>query len=309
MPAVCSKCHSAKAEVQIPYAKMNLCPSCFMEFYKARVRKTVEEFKMFKENDVVGVAVSGGKDSAALLHVLRQAYPKLELKALHINLGIPEYSAHCQKKVEKLADMLHVELCIFDLRKELAIGIDDFKKTTFKKRLCSVCGTIKRRIFEELAVKTKVRVLATGHNLEDVAGVMFNNFLYGRWEQFVRLKPVLPPLAEGMASKVKPLIKCPENENLLYCLYGEIPFREIDCPFATGTGMRKRTKILELLSRDNPYFRHQLLNRFLEIMPLVENVAKKTVLGKCKVCGFPSSSEVCAFCRRLSMVKEAISKA
>jgi len=280
-----------------------------MEFYRAKVRKTVEEFKMFREDDTVGVAVSGGKDSAALLHVLRGAFPRLRLKALHINLGIPEYSAHCQEKVERLASLLDVELHVFNLPKELGIGIGDFKKTPFKRRLCSVCGTIKRRIFEELAVKTKVQVLATGHNLEDVAGVMFNNFLYGRWEQFVRLKPVLPPLAEGMASKVKPLIKCPENENLLYCLYGEIPFREIDCPFATGTGVRKRAKILGLLSRDNPYFRHQLLNRFLEIMPLVENIAKKPILGKCKTCGFPSSSEVCAFCRRLNMVKEAIGKA
>jgi uncharacterized protein (TIGR00269 family) len=280
-----------------------------MDFYRARVRKTVEEFKMFMEDDTVGVAVSGGKDSAALLHVLREAFPRLRLKALHINLGIPEYSAHCQEKVEQLANMLDIELHVFSLPEVLGIGIGDFKKTPFKKRLCSACGTIKRRIFEELAVKTKVRVLATGHNLEDVAGVMFNNFLYGRWEQFVRLKPVLPPLAEGMASKVKPLIKCPENENLLYCLYGEIPFREIDCPFATGTGVRKRAKILELLSRDNPYFRHQLLNRFLEIMPLIENIAKKPILGKCKTCGFPSSSEVCAFCRRLNMVKEAIGKA
>jgi len=280
-----------------------------MEFYRAKVRKTVEEFKMFREDDTVGVAVSGGKDSAALLHVLRGAFPRLRLKALHINLGIPEYSAHCQEKVERLASLLDVELHVFNLPKELGIGIGDFKKTPFKRRLCSACGTIKRRIFEELAVKTKVQVLATGHNLEDVAGVMFNNFLYGRWEQFVRLKPVLPPLAEGMASKVKPLIKCPENENLLYCLYGEIPFREIDCPFATGTGVRKRAKILGLLSRDNPYFRHQLLNRFLEIMPLVENIAKKPILGKCKTCGFPSSSEVCAFCRRLNMVKEAIGKA
>jgi len=309
MPVICSKCRSANAEVQIPYAKLNLCPSCFMDFYKAKVRKTVEEFKMFREDYTVGVAVSGGKDSAALLHVLRGAFPRLRLKALHINLGIPEYSAHCQEKVERLASLLDVELHVFNLPKELGIEIGDFKKTPFKRRLCSVCGTIKRRIFEELAVKTKVRVLATGHNLEDVVGVMFNNFLYGQWEQFVRLKPVLPPLAEGMASKVKPLIKCPENENLLYCLYGEIPFREIDCPFATGTGVRKRAKILELLSRDNPYFRHQLLNRFLEIMPLVESVAEKPVLGKCKVCGFPSSSEVCAFCRRLSMVKEAVSKA
>ncbi len=308
MPLTCNKCCSANVEVQIPYAKLNLCPSCFMNFYEARVRKTVEEFKMFKEDDAVGVAVSGGKDSAALLHVLRQAYPSLKLKALHINLGIPEYSAHCQQKVEKLASMLNVELHVFSLPKELGIGIGDFKKTPFKGKLCSACGTIKRRIFEELAIKAHVRVLATGHNLEDVAGVMFNNFLYGRWEQFVRLKPVLLPLAKDMASKVKPLIKCPEKENLLYCLYNDIPFREIDCPYANGTGVRKRAKILELLSRDNPYFRHQLLNRFLEIMPIVEGVTQKPELGQCKVCGFPSSSEVCAFCRRIAMVKQAIGK-
>jgi tRNA(Ile)-lysidine synthase TilS/MesJ len=83
--------------VQIPYAKLSLCPSCFIDFYRAKVRKTVEEFKMFREDDTVGVAVSGGKDSAALLHVLREAFPRLRLKALHINLGIPEYSDHCQK--------------------------------------------------------------------------------------------------------------------------------------------------------------------------------------------------------------------
>ncbi|MEM2947679.1 MAG: ATP-binding protein [Candidatus Bathyarchaeia archaeon] len=309
MPLVCGKCRSTSAEVQILYAKLNLCPSCFLDFYKTRVRKTVEEFKMFKEDDTVGVAVSGGKDSAALLHVLRQAYPRLKLKALHINLGIPEYSAHCQEKVERLANMLDVELHIFSLPMALGIGIGDFKKTPLRGKVCSACGTIKRRIFEELAVKAQVRVLATGHNLEDVAGVMFNNFLYGRWEQFVRLKPVLPPLSECMASKVKPLIKCPEYENLLYCVYGDVPFRQIDCPYATGTGVRKRAKILELLSRDNPYFKHQLLNRFLEIMPLIEGVTPKLTLGRCKVCGFPSSREICAFCRRLTMVKEAIGKA
>ncbi|MEM0058366.1 MAG: ATP-binding protein [Candidatus Bathyarchaeia archaeon] len=307
MPLICGKCRSAKTEVQIPYARMNLCSKCFIEFYVNRIRKTVEEFKMFRENNVVGVAVSGGKDSAALLHALRRAFPETKLVALHINLGIPEYSGHCQAKVEKLADMLDVELQVFDLYKELGIRIDDFRKTSFKKKLCSVCGTIKRRVFEEMAVKAQVQVLATGHNLEDVVGVMLNNFIYGRWEQFVRLKPVLPPLAEGMASKVKPLIRSPENENLLYCLFEDIPFREIDCPFSKRTGVRKRTEILETISKYNPYFKHQLLNRFLELIPLLEGLKLKTPsLGRCKVCGFPSSGEICAFCKRISLVKEPI---
>ncbi|MEM2522962.1 MAG: ATP-binding protein [Candidatus Bathyarchaeia archaeon] len=303
MPTTCGKCRSARVEVQIPYARLSLCPKCFIDFYLARIKKTVEEFEMFPENAKVGVAVSGGKDSAALLHALRRAYPEVKLVALHINLGIPEYSDHCQAKVEKLAAILDVELHVFNIHKELGVKIGDFKNTSFKGKICSVCGTIKRRIFEEMAVKAKVQVLATGHNLEDVAGVMFNNFLYGRWEQLVRLKPVLPPLAEGMASKVKPLIRSPENENLLYCLYEDIPFREIDCPFSKRTGVRKRTDILEAVAKYNPYFKHQLLNRFLELVPLLENIKPKPPIGRCKVCGFPSSSGTCAFCKRIGLVK------
>lgn len=304
MPIICEKCHSANAEVQVPYAHLSLCPNCFIDFYIARVKKTVEEFKMFPQNAHVGVAVSGGKDSAALLHALRKAYPEIKLVALHVNLGIPKYSEHCQIKVEKLAKMLEVKLHVFDLYRELGVKMVDFKKTLFKTKLCSVCGTIKRRIFEEMAVKAKVQVLATGHNLEDVAGIMFNNFLYGRWEQLVRLKPVLPPLADGMASKVKPLVRSPEIENLFYCLYEDVPFREINCPFSTRTGVRKRTEMLETLAKYNPYFKHQLLNRFLEIIPLLENVKPKPPLDRCQICGFPSSDEICAFCKRISLVKE-----
>lgn len=303
MPIICNKCQLANAEIYIPYARLSLCPKCFMNFYVKRVKETVKEFKMFNENDVIGVAVSGGKDSSALLHALKQAYPKLKLIALHINLGIPEYSSHCQAKVEKLTSMLEVDLYVFDLYKELGIKIGDFRKTAFKKKICSVCGTIKRHIFEEMAMKANVKALATGHNLDDIAGIMLNNFLHGLWNQLIKLKPVLPPLAEGMAFKIKPLIKCSENEDLLYCLYGEIPFREINCPFSIGTGIRKRAKLLEVLSKDNPYFRHQLLKRFLELIPLLESAIPKLKLIKCKVCGFPSSSDVCAYCKRIALIK------
>jgi len=176
MPITCKKCRSANAEVHIPYAKLSLCPKCFLDFYVRRVKRTVEDFGMFTEDLTVGVAISGGKDSAALLHALHHGYPNLRLIALHVNLGIPKYSAYCQSKVKELAKKLNVELHVFNLYKELKIKIGDFKKTIFKKKICSACGTIKRHIFEELAKKTKVEVLATGHNLDDVAGIMLTIF-------------------------------------------------------------------------------------------------------------------------------------
>lgn len=296
----CKKCNSGKVEDSAPI-KTNLCPRCFVEHYIARVKKTVEEFKMFSEKNRVGVAVSGGKDSAALLHVLKKAYPNTKFIALHINLGIPEYSEHCQEKVEALTDLLGIELFVYDLEKELGIKITDFEKTLFKKKICSVCGTIKRRLLEEMAVKAKVEVLATGHNLEDVLSVMFNNFLHGRWDQLVRLKPVLPPLTEEMALKIKPLLRISENENLYYCLCEKIPFREKSCPFSIVLEQKSR-EIIETIAKYNPNFKYYLLNRFLEIARILES-KHKPILTKCENCGFPSTNKICAFCKRISLVK------
>jgi uncharacterized protein (TIGR00269 family) len=303
MPGVCGRCRSAAAEVELPYARLRLCPDCFSDFFVSRVRRTVEEFRMFREGDRVGVAISGGKDSGALLHALRSAFPGLDLVALHVNLGIPEYSAHCQSIAEGLAGELGVELLTFDLGRELGIGIGDFEGTAFKGKICSACGTIKRRLFEELAMRAGARVLATGHNLDDMVGIMLDNFLHGYWGQFVRLKPVLPPLAEGMAARVKPLIRSPEREDLLYCLYRGIRFKEIGCPFSKGAKVRRMAGLLEAASERNPQFRHQLLNRFLELMPLIEGIAPRPEFSKCRICGFPSQGDICAYCKRIALVK------
>ena len=306
MPAICSRCHSANAEIHIAYAKLNLCPNCFREYYVNRIRKTVEDFKMFKPKDRVGVAVSGGKDSMALLHALRQAFPAVELIALHVDLGIKGYSEHCRQKVEELTEMLNVKLEVFDLKKELGFSIDDFKKTIYKRKICSACGTIKRHIFEVLAKRAETRVLATGHNLDDVVSVMFNNFFHGNWAQLVRLKPVLEPLTPNQTFKVKPLIKTPENENLLYCLYSNVPFREENCPHAHTERLERNREMLEYLSKDNPNFKYQMLKNFLKLIPILEKHVEKPKLINCKVCGYPSSSEICAFCKRVETVKKAI---
>ncbi|MEM4521793.1 MAG: ATP-binding protein [Nitrososphaeria archaeon] len=300
----CKICGSGTVVVYLPYAKMSLCQNCFLEFYVKRVKKTVEEYKMFREDDVVGVAVSGGKDSSALLHSLRKVFPKLELKALHINLGIPEYSEHCESKVKLLAKSLDTELITYDIRKRLGFTVEDFMETRFRRKICSICGTIKRHIFEEMALEAKVRVLATGHNLDDMVSVMLNTFFNGHWSQLIRIKPILPPLADGMAYKVKPLIRSPEKENLLYCMYSEVTIRSLGCPHSNQTGIRKYMQLLEKLSEEDPGFKYIILNRFLELIPIIENAVPKPTLTQCKVCGFPSTNEICSYCKRTSLVKQ-----
>jgi len=304
MPILCRRCRSSLADVYLPYTRQNLCSSCFQDFYVKRIRRTVEGFRMFKPNDRVGIAVSGGKDSAALIHALCKGFPNVDFVALHINLGIKNYSSHCKIKVEELTRLLDVELHIFDLKEELGFSIDDFKMTFYKRKICSACGTVKRHVLEVLAERANTKILATGHNLDDIVATMLNNFFNGNWTQLVRLKPVLKPLMANQTLKVKPLIKSSENENLLYCLYSDVPFREVNCQNAHVEKRTKDREMLEYLSKDNPGFKYQMLKNFFKLIPILEEYLEKPKLMKCKFCGFPSLGEICAFCKRVEMVKD-----
>ncbi|RJS92163.1 hypothetical protein CW705_03055 [Candidatus Bathyarchaeota archaeon] len=306
MPIKCKKCRSADAEISLPYAGLSLCPECFLEYYVNRIARTVKKYKMFREDEAVGVAVSGGKDSAALLHGLHKAFPDQEFFGLHVNLGIPKYSDHIQKKAEEITNLVGIKLYVFNLEKEEGISLDDFKKTIFGRKICSVCGTIKRHVFEELARNAGVEVLATGHNMDDILGFMFNNFFSGQWLQLIRLKPVLPPLIPGMTRKIKPLISTPERESLLYCLYAEIPFREMNCPYSRGTKTKERLKMLEVLSQNNPSFRHQALKSFLKLSSILEKSVEQPKVIPCKICGFPSTNGTCAYCKRIAYLSEKL---
>ena len=305
----CRRCLVEEASVWIPYAKLHLCKKCFSEFTVKRVRETVEKHRMFGSTDKVAVAVSGGKDSAVLLYTLKKAFPDVRFTAFHVNLGIEKYSEDCLKKAEALTKMLNLELFIYDLKREKGFTIDDFKHTRFKRRICSVCGTIKRQVFNEVSEKIGVNVLATGHNLDDMVEIMFSNFLAGDFEQLSRLKPVIPPFHPKLVKKVKPLFRIPENETALYAFFNNIPVREEECPHVKGSRLIERKRLLELFSKENPNFKYQLLSVFLKkLIPILEEREKEKAFTVCEVCGFPSSTNICGACRRIMELKSVLGK-
>lgn len=294
----CKRCLS-RAEIHLPYAGLSLCSSCYKAYYWSRVRRTVDEFKMFRQGDRLAVAVSGGKDSGALLHALRNVYPDQDLVAVHLNLGIGDYSEHCQAKVEELAASLKVKLKVVELE-EYGYSIDDFQKTRFKRKMCSICGLVKRHVLDRVVQELSADVQATGHNLDDMVGTMLTTFFSGDLRQLARLKPVLTPKHPGQSVKVKPLIKTLEFENLMYCCLFDVPFRSLNCPHSKGAHSRWSKRLLEELSKGNVHFRHQTLSLFLEkLIPLVESRLPQTSLLECQVCGAPSTNPICAYCKRV----------
>ncbi len=307
MPKYCRRCRVNKADVYLTYSREYLCLDCFNKFFENRVKKTVEKYRMFK-GDVIGVGLSGGKDSAALLYSLRKLYPEKKLVAIHLYHGIGEYSRDSYEQARKLSEMLDVELHVFDYKKKLGIIIPDVEYTRYKNKVCSVCGIIRRWALSRAAKEVGVDVLATGHNLDDLVEVMLNLFITGEFDQLRRLKPVLPPEHPSQVWKVKPLFRSPEMDNFFYAMYNDLPVKRVSCPYYNTARSIRRKRLLDEWEKVERNIKFQLLSTFTKkLMPLIdkkEDLPYKT----CQVCGGPSMGEVCSACRRISMIKEALEK-
>jgi len=303
----CSRCRKNSAIIEIRYAKQKLCQSCFNNFFINRIRRVVEEFKMFNKNERVAVAVSGGKDSVALLHALKTAFKDQDIFAFYINLGINYYSDHLEKKVIKLCEDLKIPLEIYNLKEKEGYTIDEFLITKYKDKMCSVCGTIKRNIFTLLSVKVNANVLATGHNLDDTVSTMMSLFLIGDFEAIRKLKPVLKPLLNGYPRKIKPLITTPEIEDLYYVSLNELPLQECSCPHGEITPIKQIKNWIDELEKTQPDIKFRLLSIFRKkIIPLYEKNLNEELedIKACSICSMPSNSEICSKCKRVLELKE-----
>jgi len=68
---ICNKCQK-QASYSRKYSGETLCSECFSNSILRKAAKTISKYKMIKNNELVCVAVSGGKDSLVLLNVLNK---------------------------------------------------------------------------------------------------------------------------------------------------------------------------------------------------------------------------------------------
>ncbi|NOY98302.1 MAG: adenine nucleotide alpha hydrolase family protein [Chloroflexi bacterium] len=303
----CRKC-GGKAAFNMRQHKLALCKEHYLEWIPAQTERFIEKYRMFTHDEKILVAVSGGKDSLSLWDILwKLGY---HADGLYLALGIDEgigYSDESRRLCEEFASKRGLTLHVVDVLGDYGHTIPDLARSTHrgKDKPCSVCGLVKRHEMNRIARDFGYDVLATGHNLDDEAAVLFGNTLRWDGEYLLRQGPVLPA-APGLARKAKPLCRFCEREMAAYALLSGIEYIYDECPFAVGSTSIYYKELLNDLEHERPGAKLSFYLSFLEAKKkgLFAEQREETTAGLnvCQQCGQPTSAlDLCSFCRMMGV--------
>ena len=295
----CKVCREP-AVIDIRRHNANFCSDHFLKLVRDQTQKAIDEFKMVAPGERVLVAVSGGKDSLALWDILIEL--GYQADGLYIGLGIGGYSDRSGDQVRAFAAERGLKLEQIDLRDQYGYDVPTAAAVT-KRVPCSACGLSKRHLFDQAALRGGYDAVATGHNLDDEAAVLFGNTLRWQTEYLARQYPVLPA-RPGFPRKIKPLVRLGEREMAAYCVLRGIDYIVEECPMAVGNkhiGYKEALNTIEATSpgSKNAFyfgFLARAVERFADAAPAHAEMGDTAA---CTRCGVPTTSEICAFCRLL----------
>ena len=298
----CKKCQT-KAVIKIPRHHAVFCKNCFFDYFRSQVERAIHDWKMFAPKERVLVAVSGGKDSLALWDVLVElGYPA---EGLYVDLGIGGYSIESRTKAEGFAASRGLNLRVADLRGDYQGGIPEISEESARSP-CSACGTIKRYLFNQIAVEEGFDVLATGHNLDDEASRLLGNVLQWQVDYLAQQTPALPASHPKLSRKVKPLFRLAEREIAAYAFLKGIDYIVEECPMSKGAKQFLYKEILNRLEEESPGTKQAFYWNFLkEGRRALVSSLEKPPLRECSRCGQVTTGEVCSFCRLVGKKAES----
>ena len=230
---------------------------------KNAVGRAIADYTMIEEGDRIAVAVSGGKDSYTLLHLLealrRRAPIKYELMAINIDSGYPGFRSDIiAQHLQENGFRHHIE------------KTDHYGLITEKRRpgssYCSICARFKRGALYTLAHQYGCNKLALGHHLDDfVETLLLNQFFVGT------LKAMAPSMLadNGETTVIRPLVYVEEREIISFSRTNGFPVVCCCCPVC-GKADHQRKKMKRLLTeleKENPFVKKSLLTALANVQP------------------------------------------
>jgi len=299
--AKCSLC-GEPAVAYVRYQRRHLCARHYSEFVEGKVRRALKRYRMVGRGDIILVAVSGGKDSAAVLGVLAKLSREFRYRvvALHIDLGIGEYSRRSREAAVSLSDRLGVPLIVVDLKEAIGVTIPEIARMS-RRPVCSVCGLVKRYVMNAVAVEVGASALALGHNADDLAVYNLKSFINQDLEAISKLGPKTESVRGVAVGRIRPLYEVYEKEAFLYAFLSGLPFIHDECPYVETRSIERRLKeSLNTLENERPGTKIMMVRSIARRIKDYPRPSGR--MSKCSVCGLLSSGEICSFCRLTSKI-------
>ncbi len=286
--AKCTRCRD-QATIRMTNHNANFCPPCFTRFVQTAVKRAQKTFP-FSQDKPLMVAVSGGKDSLALWDILNELGH--ETRGLHINLGIEGFSHASVEAIERFASERQLPWVQYALKDVFGHTVPQIQTRT-RRKICGVCGLLKRQLLNRLTVKEGFEVLAVGHNLDDEAGRLLGNLVRHREQYMDKLYPCLPSPHPRMPARVKPLYRLDAYEIVTYCRVKNISFLDSKCPMSRGATSHSFKEALQFLEEKMPGTKRHFLFKHLRSKKAPRNGHG---FGTCKKCSEPAFQDLCSVC-------------
>ncbi|HEU5393869.1 MAG TPA: tRNA(Ile)-lysidine synthetase, partial [Candidatus Methylomirabilis sp.] len=194
-------------------------------------------------------------------------------------------------------------LQVIEVKQETGFTIPELSERT-RRPPCSGCGLSKRYLMNRAALEGGFPVLATGHNLDDVAAILFGNVLHWQTEQLSRMTPVRPATHAKLAKTVKPLIRVTEREAVAYCLLRGVDYHEDECPNAVGATLLLYKDVINQIEAVSPGSKQAFYQEFVKKIQPHLAAGETVTLRECDVCGQVTTGEVCAYCRMMERARQ-----
>jgi tRNA 2-thiocytidine biosynthesis protein TtcA len=231
---------------------------------KRYMGKAIHQRQMIRDGDHVLVAVSGGKDSMALLWLLRERLHRIpityQITAVHVDPGFGSDSAD---QMEAFFREQGFRYRVF----QSDIGLRAHGAEN-RENPCFLCSRLRRNLLFETASSLGCNRIALGHHKDDVIETFFLNVLYGA--SISTMRPV-QDFFGGKVTVIRPFYLLDERIIHGYAREMNWPRIELGCPTAGNSKRDDVKRMLQGFYRSNEKVKgnifHALQNVRTEYLP------------------------------------------
>lgn len=225
--------------------------------------QAIGDFNLIEDNDRILVAISGGKDSWVMLHILielcRRAPIQYELIPVTIDPGFEGFdTVTISQYLDKHGFNAHIERT--NANDRIAAHLQP--GTSY----CAFCARLRRGALYATANKLGCNKIALGHHLDDhIETLLLNQFYSGT---IAAMSPKL--LANnGIHTVIRPLVYVEESLIEQWAQLSGVPQIDCSCPQLPRRD-QKRYRIKKLISElyaESPLLKKSLLKAMANVQP------------------------------------------